>query len=89
MVLPYDPELIDELLPKDFWEPVKITVPVDYFIYESIVGGLDCTLCSEHRMDRTKLKCCKNHVCKVCVRDWFTKESTVCPFCKRDVRGGK
>ena len=82
MVVPYESEPIDELIPKEFWEPVKVN-----FVYESVIGGWDCLVCSEHRMDRTKLKCCKNHVCKVCVRDWFTKESTKCPFCKKDVRG--
>ena len=69
-------------IPKEFWEPIKITVPEEYFIYESVPGGWKCLLCDYTRMDRTKLKCCRNYVCKGCVKEWFTK----CPFCKGDVR---
>lgn len=71
---------------KEFWEPVRVTVPEEYFIFESILGGWDCVLCGQSRTDRTRLKCCRNHVCKICTTEWFVKKSTKCPFCKGDVR---
>ena len=69
-------------IPKEFWEPIKITVPEEYFIYESVLGGWKCLLCDYTRMDRAKLKSCRNYIYK----GWFTKQSTKCPFCKGDVR---
>ena len=51
MVLPYEPDSIDELIPKEFWEPVKVTVPVDYFVYQSVIDGWDwftkCPFCKK------------------------------------------
>ena len=76
-------------IPEEFWDPVRVTVPEEVFMYESIPGGWDCLVCGSHRMDRTKLKCCRQHICKLCVKEWFTKKSTKCPYCKRDVREGK
>ena len=73
-------------IPEEFWEPVRVTVPEEYFIYESVLGGWNCTVCGNQRMDRTKLKCCRNHICKICVKEWFTKKSIKCPYCKGDVR---
>lgn len=76
-------------IPKEFWEPVRVTVPEETFIFESILDEWECFLCGKVKNDRTKIKCCGNYVCKQCTIEWFTKKSTKCPFCKGDVREKK
>ena len=76
-------------IPKEFWEPVRVTVPEETFIFESVIGGWDCMICGYKKMDRTRVKCCRNYVCKQCTIEWFTKKSTKCPFCKGDVRDAR
>ena len=68
-----------------FWDSIKITVPIDD-IPTVIVDNYECSICGNDAREVLKLPCCKGRMCTKCGINWFEKESSNCPFCKKDLR---
>ena len=69
-----------------FWDSIKVTVPIDT-IPTIIVDNYECSICGNDAREVLKLPCCKGRMCTKCGVNWFEKESSNCPFCKKDLRG--
>ena len=78
-------ELLSEVVPPDFWDPVKVTVSDDKK-FKFVDESWECFICREERTKKTEMECCKQALCDSCVKNWFNKESVKCPFCKKDIR---
>lgn len=68
----------------DFWEPVKVTTSIDKFPV-SIVDNYECAICSDLKNRMIRLPCCSGNMCYDCGKSWFEKESSKCPYCRKDV----
>ena len=68
-----------------FWDSVKVTTPIDT-IPTAVVDNYECAICGNEEREILKLPCCKGRMCKKCGVNWFEKESSNCPYCKKDLR---
>lgn len=68
-----------------FWDSVKVTTPIDK-IPTAVVDNYECAICGNEEREILKLPCCKGRMCKKCGVNWFEKESSNCPYCKKDLR---
>lgn len=68
-----------------FWDSVKVTTPIDT-IPAAVVDNYECAICGNEEREILKLPCCKGRMCKKCGVNWFEKESSNCPYCKKDLR---
>ncbi len=69
----------------EFWDSVKVTTPIDK-IPTAVVDNYECAICGNEEREILKLPCCKGRMCKKCGVNWFEKESSNCPYCKKDLR---
>ena len=78
--------LYDELIPSDFWEPVKVCLTCSQIEQIPNVSiQEECVICTNNHHNFKQLNCCKNNICLDCAIKWFN-ESVMCPYCKQDLR---